>query len=437
VTDSVEWLYGLRHKGIKLGLDNIRGLLRLLDHPERHYRIAHVAGTNGKGSVAAMLDAMLEACGVRSGLFTSPHLVRPNERIRIGGRDIDSAELDTRLDAMRRLIETALGAGKLEVHPSFFEVMTASALETFRQNGLGAAVLEVGLGGRLDATNAVDPDVCVVVNVDLDHTKTLGGTLERIAGEKAGIIKPGKPLVSGAVQQRVVDLLRDTCRRRGAEWIDARLAARLVRDDSTSFALRTARAEYDDLRLPLPGRHQIDNARVALVAFERLMDALERPCEPEAVRRGLGAVRWAGRIHSIPGGPDEADLLLDAAHNPAGLRSLVAYLRTSGPERPVLLFGATSGKPLEALLGPLANFSDTVVFTTPPVDRGIEPAELRRVGMPLFARVETEPDAADALRRARELAGSDGTVLVAGSLYLIGEILGLLEGRDVPGPVAL
>jgi len=433
----IEWLYGLRNLGIKLGLDNIRGLLRLLAHPERSYRIAHVAGTNGKGSVSAMIDSMLAASGVRSGMFTSPHLIRPNERIRIAGEDIGSAELDARLRQMRELIARGRADGTLEVHPSFFEVMTASALETFRRHELEAAVLEVGLGGRLDATNAVEPDVSVVVSVGLDHTKTLGATLELIAAEKGGIVKPGRPLVCGAVQQRALDVLRGICEKRGARWIDARLAARLTRDDGDGFTLRTAHGEYRDLRLGLDGRFQIDNARVALAAFELLMETMGRSPQPQAVRRGLADVRWAGRLQRIAGGPETADLLLDAAHNPAGLRGLVTYLRERPPASPVLLFGATSGKPLEQLLGPLSEHCDTIVMTRPPVERGIETAELLRIAGPRFSTVEAVDDPAAALGRARELAGARGTVLVTGSLYLVGEILGVIEGSDGPGPVAL
>jgi dihydrofolate synthase/folylpolyglutamate synthase len=433
----IEWLYGLRQLGIKLGLDNIRGLLRLLEHPEKHYRIAHVAGTNGKGSVAAMLDAMLEASGVRSGMFTSPHLVRPNERIRIAGRDIESVELHRRLASMRDRIEGALARGELQVHPSFFEVMTATALESFKDHALKATVLEVGLGGRLDATNAVDPDVCIVVSVGLDHTKTLGGTLERIAGEKAGIIKPGKPVVCGAVQQRPVDVLRDACRKRGARWIDARLAVRLVAEDENGFTLRTSRATYPGLRLSLAGRHQIDNARVALAAFELLAETLGLGPDPDAVRDGLARVRWPGRLQWIRADGDGPDLLLDAAHNPSGLRSLISHLRENELGRPVLLFGATSGKPLRRLLEPLSSFSDAAVLTAPPVERGIDPEELMRIAAPLFERVETLPDPADALRRAQEIAGTERPVLVTGSLYLVGEILGLLSDAEVPGPVAM
>ena len=296
--DMIHWLYGLQHFGIKLGLDNIRALLELLDHPERRYASAHIAGTNGKGSVAAMIDAMLGAGGVP---LRAVHLAAPGPAPTSASAwrdaDIGSDELHERLAAMRETIERGLADERLEVHPSFFEVITGTALKAFADHDLQAAVLEVGLGGRLDATNAVDADVGVIVSIDLDHTKTLGRTLELIAREKAGIIKPGRPVVSGATQPVVVELLREICRERGAEYVDARQAARLSRPMTTTrdaSPWRPPTRRYPDLRCDLPGRHQVDNARVALAAFERLADAAGLDPDPDAVRAGLAAVRWAG-----------------------------------------------------------------------------------------------------------------------------------------------
>src|SRR5262245_50230256 len=216
--DSVAWLYGLQSHGIKLGLSGIRALLALLEHPEAELRIVLVGGTNGKGSVAAMLDAMLDAHGRRSGLYTSPHLVRPEERIRIGGADIPSPTFDDILGRVRE------AAGRLDPHPSFFEVMTAAALLAFREAKVDEAVLEVGLGGRLDATNATEPRVSAVVTVDLDHVAVLGDTLAAIASEKAAIARPGCPLVSGVTQDEAIDVLRSHCAAIGAGFRDARSA---------------------------------------------------------------------------------------------------------------------------------------------------------------------------------------------------------------------
>jgi dihydrofolate synthase/folylpolyglutamate synthase len=435
--ETIEWLYGLQHFGIKLGLENISALLTLLDHPERGYRSLHVAGTNGKGSVAAMVDGLLRASGVRAGLFTSPHLVRPNERIRIAGEDIASAELHTRLAAMRKTIEAAKADGRLEAHPSFFEVVTATALQAFGEHSLEAAVLEVGLGGRLDATNAVAADVGAIVSIAHDHTKSLGPTLEKISAEKAGIVKPGMPVVSGVVQQCAIDVIRGICRERGAQWIDARLAVRLIDDGPDGFTLSTARNVYPGLKLALAGRHQIDNARIALASFEILMERLGRSLEPEAVRDGLASVRWAGRLQRVDPGDGRPGLLLDGAHNPAGIDALARYLELSSGPKPVLLFGATSGKPLEKLLGPLSSVVDCAVITRPQVERGLDAEEVAAVARERIEHVEVAAEPTRALEVACELAAPDRFVLVAGSLYLVGQILGLLTPEEIPGPVAM
>jgi len=433
----IPWLYGLQHFGVKLGLDNIRALLDLLGHPEAAYPSILVGGTNGKGSVAAMAESIMGAAGLRTGMFTSPHLVRPNERIRIAGLDIESDELDSRLAAMRETIEQGLAGGDLEAHPSFFEVITATALQSFADHGVQAAILEVGLGGRLDATNAVDADVSVIVSVGLDHTKTLGPTLERIAGEKAGIIKPGKPVVSGVVQQRAIDEIHRICEQRGALWVDARERVQLVEERHGRFTLVGRRQSYPELELALAGRHQIDNARVALAAVELLAERLGVEIGAEAVRAGLAGVRWNGRLQWIEPEDGRPAMLLDAAHNPAGMDALISYLRRQQRPAPVLLFGATRGKPLHRLLEPLAPLVHGLVITQPPVTRGLDPDEVAAVAQPMFAIIERIPEPARAFRRACQMAGSERYVLVTGSLYLVGEVLGLASGEPVPGPVSM
>jgi len=436
--NMVDWLYGLQHFGIKLGLDNIQTLLDVLGRPERNYRTVHIAGTNGKGSVAAMLDAMLTASGKRSGLFTSPHLVRPNERIRLLGADIDDRELNRRLAAMRDVIEAARADGTLATHPSFFEVITATALEAFRQHEMDAAVLEVGLGGRLDATNAVAADVGVVVSIGLDHVKTLGPTIEKIAAEKAGIVKPGMRVVSGVVQPEARRVLREACERVGAECIDGRERLALESGDVRGFTLRGKHAAYCDLRVALAGPHQVDNARIAVAAFECVMERFGEAAREDAVREGLARVRWAGRLQWIDRGTKRPRMLLDGAHNPEGIRRIAEHLRENplGADA-VLLFGATSGKPLDELLKPLAEHCRAVVVGRPPVERGLDPKEVATAAKPFFDRVEAAPNTAEALSLAEAIAGDGGTVFVTGSLYLVGEVLGLLERRQVPGPVAM
>lgn len=434
-SDAVRWLYGLQHSGIKLGLDNIRALLDLLGHPERSYPSVLIAGTNGKGSVAAMLEAMLRAHGIRAGMYSSPHLVRPTERIRIGGEDISAAELDRLLVETRARLERGVERGTLAVQPSFFETMTAVALQAFKEGGVECAVLEVGMGGRLDATNAVDAAMGVVVTIDYDHVEHLGGTIERIAGEKAAIAKPGKPLVSGVAQDEARAILRAAADRAGAELVEARRLADVHDLADGRFEIRTPQRTYSDLRPPLRGRHQRDNARVAIVALQTLGSELGFEVDAARAREGLASTRWPGRLQWIEAKPP---LMLDGAHNAAGAEALAEFLASQASRRrAVLLFGLTKDKEAQGIVGPLAERVDAVVVTRARVERAAEPEDVARSFRDLVKRVEVVRDPAEALERARLLALPDGYVLVAGSLYLVGEVLGLIEDRPVPGPVSM
>jgi len=415
--DLIAWLYGLQSHGVKLGLDGIRALLSLLDHPEHAYPSTLVGGTNGKGSVAAMLDAMVSASGLRTGLYTSPHLVRPSERIRIAGEDIPDSEFHRVLGVVRAACERGLADGRLGAHPSFFEVMTASALCAFRDAHVDAAVLEVGLGGRLDATNATEPLVSTIVTVSLDHLETLGTTLEAIAGEKAGIVRAGRPLVSGVVQPEVIAVLRSRCDAIGATWIDAR---------ETQLP--------SGVRLTLDGTHQRDNARVAVATFQAFSRALGRAPDSRSARQGLETARWPGRLQLVPGAPS---ILLDGAHNAAGAEALAAHLALRGGPKPILLFAAMADKDLPGILGPLVPHVASVVTTQPGVTRAADSKDVAAAARALGLPAGAEPDPARAFEKARALAGPGGLVLVAGSLYLVGAVTALLEGGAPPGPVSM
>ena len=415
--DPISWLYGLQSQGVKLGLDGIRALLALLDHPESHCPTILVGGTNGKGSVAAMLDAMLLAAGRRSGLYTSPHLVRPNERIRIGGVDIATPELHRVLEIVRGACEDGLANGRLAAHPSFFEVMTAAALWAFRESGVDAAVLEVGLGGRLDATNASEPLVSAIVTVHLDHVATLGDTLAAIAKEKSGIARAGRPLVSGVTQPEAVAVLRERCDALQATFRDAR-----------SIGLPVG------ARLSLDGEHQRHNASVAIATFGEFAKAAALSHDTHAIRQGLETARWPGRLQLVSGAPS---ILLDGAHNTAGAEALAAHLAQRGGPKAVLVFAAMADKDVAGILAPLAPHVASVVATRPRVLRAAGGPELaaaaRALGLPARSETGTE----QALETARALAGPSGLVLVAGSLYLVGEVTALLEGGASPGPVSM
>jgi dihydrofolate synthase/folylpolyglutamate synthase len=294
------------------------------------------------------------------------------------------------------------------------------------------------LGGRLDATNAVDGDLSVVVSIDLDHTKTLGPTLERIAGEKGGIVKPGKPLVSGVVRQQASSVLQRICRERGSTMIDANVAARLVaEEDDGTLTFETDRSRYERLRLALSGRHQIHNARVALAAFELFAARVDVEPDSDAVREGLATVRWPGRLQWVRDETDGTDLLLDGAHNPAGTSTLANFLATVERSAPVAVLGVMHGKLVAEMIEPLAPRLHGVVIARPSVQRAADPEEVATVVRRHVDRVEVVPDPSAAFSRAKELAGSERYLLVTGSLYLVGEILGLLGQRPTPGPVSM
>ena len=435
-SEPVQWLYDLQHFGIKLGLDNIRALLDLHGRPERAYRTAIVGGTNGKGSVAATVAALADAHGRTSGMFTSPHLVHPRERIRIGGCDLSAEDLDRRLIAMRARLEAARREGVLDVQPSFFEVMTAVALDAFRDRGVHTAALEVGLGGRLDATNAVDADVAVVVTVDYDHMKTLGPSIERIAVEKAGIVKPGAPLVTATRRPEALAVLNRVARERRAPLIHALDVTTLHERDDGTCDVATPQARYERLRPSLAGRHQRENLRTALTVFECLASLDGTRPDPDAVRRGVAAVRWPGRLDWRPGPPVT---LFDAAHNAEGARLLAEYLGSLDPipRRGTWLFGAMKGKQFDALLEPLTPFVERVVLTTPGVARAADPDELERAVARHYADARRIDDPAEAFAAARSSVPEDGFLLVAGSLYLVGEILGLERTAEVAGPISM
>ena len=432
----MQWLYDLQHFGIKLGLDNIRTMLDLLDRPQRSYRTVIVGGTNGKGSVVATLAAMLDAHDRPAGMFTSPHLVHPQERIRLAGRDITTEELDERLIAIRTLLERYAKEVDADFHPSFFEVMTATALTAFRDHELATAVLEVGLGGRLDATNAVEADLSAIVTIDYDHMKTLGPSLQQIATEKAGIIKEGRPVVSSVVRPAARAVIEETCRRRNAPLIHALETSSSTQKGETSIDVTTAAGVFTDLPLVLPGRHQQENLRTALVILETLL-ALdgERP-DPAAVREGLANVRWAGRLDWRVGPPR---MLFDAAHNAEGARLLAEYLGKLDPtpKRGVWLFGAMKGKQFDQILAPLKPFIDHVIQTSPNVARVAEPDELEAAVASHFESYERIDEPAAAWTAAKAAVPDDGFLLIAGSLYLVGEIMAIDSTQPVPGPVSM
>lgn len=409
-----DFLFSLEHIGIKLGLDQIRGLVDALGRPDDAYRSIIVAGTNGKGSVTAMLERGLRAAGYRTGRYTSPHLVRLEERFAIDGVDVDSRTMD---DAIERVRAAAM---TLPVPPTSFEATTAVALDLFRSAAVDVAVVEVGLGGRLDATNVVSPFAAAITAVDFDHQQYLGTTIEAIAREKAGVIKPGMLCVLGANPVAVDTVVAQRCREVGATLVRAHENAEVhaeMDDGRLRMSIRTPRRTYEPLWLGLRGRHQIDNAVTAVRLLEELEKHLDVP--PAAIATAVEHVTWPGRLERLH--VHGVEVLLDGAHNAQGARALAAYLREVYARRLPMVIGVLRDKDVEIMMTTLVQQASQVVCVAPRSDRALPATELAA----LVARVA--PDIAvttsgSAIAAVRAAAVHGWPVVVAGSLYLAGEV---------------
>ena len=411
---ALRYLAARTRLGVKFGLETIRALVERLGHPEAAYPSLLVAGTNGKGSVVAYADAALRASGLKVGRYTSPHLVRVNERIAVNGRDIGDQALDRAVERVRVAAQDLLRAGAITAHPTYFEAVTAAAFEHFRERRVDVAVLEVGMGGRLDATNVVDPVASAIVSVDLDHEAYLGSTLAAIAREKAGVLRAGRATVLGPLAPVARDAIGGIARDLHARLVDAR-AGTEVRRGAEGLEVRTPHGLYRGLR-PLPGAHQVDNALVALRLLEEA-HAAGLACDLERAADAIGTARWPGRLERIAGRPA---ILLDGAHNPAAARALADHLRGIGPF--VLVFGAMRDKDVRGMAEVLFPLARHIVLTRPRVDRAARPAEIAEAAGQVARRARLEDSPRRALAWARRQAENDSTVVVAGSLFLVGAL---------------
>lgn len=402
MADPLDYLFALEQFGIKFGLDNIRALVAALHHPELAYRTVHIAGTNGKGSVTAMVDAALRAAGLRSARYTSPHLMDLSERFVIDGAPVDRERMLAAVDRVRQAADRLLSNGTLDAPPTFFEATTAVAFDLFRESRVDIAVLEVGMGGRLDATNVVRPEVTAITSIAFDHEKYLGSTLGAIAGEKAGIIKPAVPVVVGELPPEALTAIAAIARARGAPLVHA----------SADQA-----AGYD---VGLAGAHQRSNAGVAVGVLTELSGrglAVGR----SAIAEGLRRPDWPGRLdrrrlH------DGRELLLDAAHNPAGASALASYLEQEMPARPPLVFAAMRDKSVDEMLRILTSRVGRVITTQASTPRSQDAsflaARVRSLAPDL--PVVAAPSVANALAEAWRTAPQ---IVVAGSIFLLGDVL--------------
>ena len=408
--DSVQYLYALGNeiKTVKLGLDNIRVLLDALGNPQDTYRVVHVAGTNGKGSTCAMIEAGLREAGVRTGLFTSPHLIEPTERIKIDGVDVARDEFLDAFERVHKAAEQLVESGGLDSHPTYFETVTAMAFLLFQDAAIDTLVCEVGLGGRLDATNVVRPSLCVITPIDYDHEQYLGNTLALIAGEKAGIMKPGVPVVFS--KQRVE-----------AEWTLTERAGDLKLDPirTSDFAIGNLQVdrygcsyEAAGMRVtcPLAGPHQIENSLTAAVALRQL------GIQPD----GIANTRWPGRLERFGNAPE---IVLDGAHNPAGARVLAKYIEEFYADTRVwLIYGTMRDKAVEEVTGLLFPLAHKIILTAPDNPRALRPESLQEH----YPEALVAASLSTAIETAKQQSAPEDAIFITGSLFVVGEARALL-----------
>jgi dihydrofolate synthase/folylpolyglutamate synthase len=412
--ETLAYLYGLERFGMVFGLENISRLLQVLEDPHRVLQVIHVGGTNGKGSVSAMMASVLQEEGYRVGLYTSPHLVSFTERIQINGTEIAWDEVVRLTDLLRSRVEEA----GMPQQFTFFDFTTALALYYFAHQEVGVTILEVGLGGRLDSTNVIHPLITVITNVAKDHFQILGERIEDIAHEKAGIVKHGVPLMSGATQPEVIQILEETCKEKEAPL---RLAGRDFKGEKIAtgtFNFHGRQWDLADIRLGVAGPFQIENATVALGALEALEERGYRVGE-ESIYQGLAAVRWPGRLELIQESPQ---ILLDGAHNPAAAGSLKKALQEEFDYHHLyMVMGIMQDKEVAAIVAELAPLAEVLIAASPSNPRAMRAQRLAEIAQDYCSAVTVIEDVSEAVEYAQEAAQEDDLILVTGSLFTVGE----------------
>lgn len=411
----IEYLFSLRRMNIKLGLDNINYLMGVLDHPEESFLSIHVAGTNGKGSTCAMLESIYRAAGYKTGRYTSPHLVDVCERIQVGGKRIS-------LESIKEMLEQILPAVKSQ-GCSFFEVLTAIAFAYFRDQEVEIAIVEVGMGGRLDATNVLSPLAAIITEIDLDHQKQLGSEPKQIAGEKAGIIKPGIEVIANVSQPEVLDHLANISKKRHATFTSAISDIKIdhvkTTTEGSSFDLKTPVREWKDLNLSIPGKYQIRNAITAI----RTMEILQRKliCQDPAIPRGLVTVHWPGRLHLIHKNPI---VIADVGHNFHGISHMIAEIKAILPNRKITcIFGVIASKNYPDMIACLNTYVDEYIAVTPIDERALPAMELAESIRNTGKKATVLDTPLKALQNAIQDSKSHDVICILGSHFNLEEIL--------------
>ena len=448
---AVARIYALGHElaqtlSHKFDLAHMRILLAAMEHPERKFPSVLIAGTNGKGSTAATLASILQASGLRTGLYTSPHLVRINERIRINNEEISDDQFALLHDLVERTAERLIEDRELPWHPSFFEMLTAMAFEYFATSRIDIAVLEVGMGGRLDATNVVEPLVSVITDISLDHQKFLGNTITEIAREKAGIIRPNGLVVTLPQSPDANNVIGEVVLELNTHAVSAAQYVPPVSPKAGSY-LKPSTAEHAEfaeqnflistyplqvmgqqiqVETPLVGRHQLRNVALAIATAEEL-SRQGFSITPESIERGIRQTHWPGRFQVIPARDSTPEFVLDVAHNPAGAWALRSTLSACYDNRRLIfVFGAMRDKAISEIAEILFPLAERVIATMPDNPRAATPEEIRDAAARTGAEMESAADVRAALARAQELAGADAVIVITGSIYLVGEAMRVL-----------
>ena len=408
----------------KFDLENILALAERLGHPERAYPSTHIAGTNGKGSAAAFLESILRHAGLRTGLNTSPHLEKINERIRINGQEISDEPFAETLTHIHALIEELLAAGKLRAHPTYFECVTAMAFEHFARERVNFGVFEVGLGGRLDATNILAPLVTIITRIDFDHESFLGHSLREIAAEKAGIVKPGVPVVLAEQRPEAREVIVARATELGCPVVQPAELFQVNQESMEDGCVRARVIEVDsgatfEIAPNLPGRFQLQNALNA-VATARLLHSRGFQIIDDAVMRGIAETVWPGRLEKLQSDPA---VYLDGAHNPGAARELAHFLEQNFAGRKVwLVYAALRDKAVDEVAGLLFPHAAEVIFTAPRSSRAVSAPQLAEIAGHHAARFSVIPDAERAFERALAQAAPEDAIFITGSLYLVGQL---------------
>lgn len=410
-------MYGFRRFGIKLGLSTIKNILAGLGNPQNTFACIHVAGTNGKGSVASSLASILRRCGYRTGLYTSPHLVRFNERIKINNRPISNEKVVDSYNAVKSAY-----SGKRD--PTFFEFTTAMAFFEFADQKVDWAVIETGMGGRLDATNIINPKLSIITNISLEHREYLGNTITQIAREKAGIIKRRTPVVTGIRQKNALVETQKIALKKGAPLFRLGTDFKVRRTHRQTFSYYGIENTWHGLQTSLPGSYQVDNAALVLAACE-LINKTNASIALTEIKEGLSKNSWPGRLEIVS---EKPLIILDGAHNLAAARNLAGFLSTNLTGRTLtMVIGILDDKPYRAMLKSLLAPADRVILTQARIDRALEPQKLHEAAKNFIPDAIIVPEVEQAVKHAIDTAPSHGAICIAGSLYVVGEAKEALE----------